>query len=500
MPEFLTQNQRQSSATRSQDQVYYSGQGDSSATATFAGGYLPARSPEAVNTGRPGPDHPANSAHTMTTPPQARGVTHQPTRAMPSQSYLYDPANQPFSQQTPYSMNMGHMAGALPSMSSQYTASATMSPGQQSNTTGYTRQPAANTYYQQNSQYQMNAAAAQHQDRMSAMQIQQQYHAAQQYGPAYMSYPMYPQQPAQYYQQPSMVMQQQVPMSHPPARDPSGRSAQYGQFQAFDKQSSSTIQTQDKNLYPFHVAQKLQEAHLNSSGGVATHGSVPDGQAVVPRGPPRKPKQSGHALWVGNLPPDATVADLKDHFAAGLFNDIESLKLISKSNCAFVNYKSQAACAMAMQKFHESRFHGTRLVCRLRRSSAPSPANAADLPSHRGGAESLVDGEVDGPAELSVPSHNVRRPERYFVLKSLTLQDLDVSVRTGYWATQPHNEDALNKAFKVCILLLRSETITDTLCRRLTMFTLSSPPTNLESTLATLAWLHSSPPSLYQSS
>jgi|TARA_R110002003_G_scaffold97_33_gene7998 hypothetical protein len=38
---------------------------------------------------------------------------------------------------------------------------------------------------------------------------------------------------------------------------------------------------------------------------------------------------------------------------------------------------------------------------------------------------------------------------RYFIVKSLTLQDLELSVRNGIWATQSHNEEALNKAFRV---------------------------------------------------
>ena len=39
--------------------------------------------------------------------------------------------------------------------------------------------------------------------------------------------------------------------------------------------------------------------------------------------------------------------------------------------------------------------------------------------------------------------------ERYFVLKSLTVEDLEQSVRTKVWATQSHNEETLNNAFKV---------------------------------------------------
>jgi hypothetical protein len=37
---------------------------------------------------------------------------------------------------------------------------------------------------------------------------------------------------------------------------------------------------------------------------------------------------------------------------------------------------------------------------------------------------------------------------RYFILKSLTTDDLDISVERGVWATQPHNEASLNRAFK----------------------------------------------------
>lgn len=38
---------------------------------------------------------------------------------------------------------------------------------------------------------------------------------------------------------------------------------------------------------------------------------------------------------------------------------------------------------------------------------------------------------------------------KYFIVKSLTLQDLELSIRNGIWATQSHNEDILNKAYQV---------------------------------------------------
>ncbi|KAJ5425485.1 hypothetical protein N7465_000555 [Penicillium sp. CMV-2018d] len=198
----------------------------------------------------------------------------------------------------------------------------------------------------------------------------------------------------------------------------------------------------------------------------------------TPRGPPRKPKQSGHALWVGNLPPGANVVDLKDHFSQEATNDIESVFLISKSNCAFVNYKSAAACVAALARFHDSRFQGVRVVCRLRKgftapgsgsvglavpavnhahrprlediatstatTTAPTTATATDPGDDHSIAPELssaapVTGNYPPPARLV---------DRYFIVKSLTVEDLELSKQSGIWATQSHNEAAMNQAFE----------------------------------------------------
>lgn len=183
----------------------------------------------------------------------------------------------------------------------------------------------------------------------------------------------------------------------------------------------------------------------------------------VPRGPPRKPKQSGHALWVGNLPPGTSIVDLKDHFSRDSAKDILSVFLISKSNCAFVNYKTEAACAAAMHRFHESRFQGVRLVCRLRRSathsasaaagqppaSAPVTASASPQPSDEQTEESESGKEQQAPeadGECQVERRNVT--DRYFIVKSLTVHDLELSVRSGTWATQSHNERRFDVAYE----------------------------------------------------
>ena len=202
---------------------------------------------------------------------------------------------------------------------------------------------------------------------------------------------------------------------------------------------------------------------------------VPEAALVpsLPRGPPRKPKQSGHALWVGNLPPAAMVTDLKDHFSRDATKDIESLFLICKSNCAFVNYRSEAACVAAGNRFHDSFFQGVRLVCRVRHGAATGPSTTsadADTPealcrttslteegspaiAEKPTSPTIVSGNQRSPSTTVAPapvagsSKSQRVPEKFFILKSLTVQDLASSVRSGIWATQSHNETALNQAF-----------------------------------------------------
>ncbi|KAI9772223.1 MAG: hypothetical protein M1840_000972 [Geoglossum simile] len=202
---------------------------------------------------------------------------------------------------------------------------------------------------------------------------------------------------------------------------------------------------------------------INSSSGSSNLTGVPSSplHSSMLRGPPRKPKQTGHALWVGNLPPGTNVVDLKDYFSREATADIESVFLISKSNCAFVNYKSETACASAMSRFHDSRFQGVKLVCRLRKGSATPPASTpigpssstpaiseyASQPSAAQSSE-LQAGE-DVPVTDGVPKEELERPkDRYFIVKSLTVEDLDISVKNGTWATQTHNEKTLNKAFE----------------------------------------------------
>jgi hypothetical protein len=152
--------------------------------------------------------------------------------------------------------------------------------------------------------------------------------------------------------------------------------------------------------------------------------------------------------------------------AAGL----ESLFLISKSNCAFANFKDETSCIAAQQKLHDSKFQSVRLVSRLRKSTvegtsgqtaptgpaATSPSGqptSSDPPSSSPNkstnpSKSTVE---DGVATKNIPADGTQQKDKFFILKSLTVEDLELSIQNGVWATQSHNEEALNEAYGVSI-------------------------------------------------
>ncbi|OAX80352.1 hypothetical protein ACJ72_05317 [Emergomyces africanus] len=176
-------------------------------------------------------------------------------------------------------------------------------------------------------------------------------------------------------------------------------------------------------------------------------------------GPPRKPKQSGYALWVGNLPSRASIIDLKNHFSQGATEEIESVFLISNSKCAFVNYKTEPACVSAVTRFHDSRFQGIKLVCRLRRCVSSEFNNKQTLTPPFPAVSGLGENEIDGQRGEVLPNSSfkdrslpllsaAKHGERYFIVKSLTIEDLERSRVSGVWATQRHNEAVLNHAYE----------------------------------------------------
>jgi hypothetical protein len=119
-------------------------------------------------------------------------------------------------------------------------------------------------------------------------------------------------------------------------------------FPVYSSQSRSPPQSTQHTSYPVLSPPFLSNVPPSFSDEPAMIASDPEN--FLPRGPPRKPKQSGFALWVGNLPRDVRLEELKDFFA---IDGLESIFLIRKSNCAFVNYKREEDCAHALATFND---------------------------------------------------------------------------------------------------------------------------------------------------
>lgn len=155
---------------------------------------------------------------------------------------------------------------------------------------------------------------------------------------------------------------------------------------------------------------------------------------------------------------------LREHFSTAATATIESVFWIAKSKSAFVNYRTGEALLDAMKRFHDSKFEGVRLVCRVRKTGIPFPIATAFTArpgnDSRNGSPLAVDDFAETAKRQGSPSGsprarqvNIEAPlenaakKRFFVLKSLATEDLESSVQNGHWVTQKHNETALNQAF-----------------------------------------------------
>ncbi|KAG6336881.1 hypothetical protein ID866_2207 [Astraeus odoratus] len=231
--------------------------------------------------------------------------------------------------------------------------------------------------------------------------------------------------------------------------------------------------------------------------------------------------RSEWVMWVGNVPADTTHNELwrflkrpaasetgKDGVETR-DNGVTSIFLISRSNCAFVNFDTEEHLQQAIACFNGLQLRPNdkrcpRLVCRARRKeddlrsgvggqrgmgvhteyirrqrrrqerekveehastgednrSAASDTSEVSVQSQVPPARPLSSDEetkVKSAAKAqSVSSYASTNssflarnfPKRFFILKSLTQHGLDESVKRGVWATQKHNEVVLDQAYR----------------------------------------------------
>ncbi|CAK5283817.1 unnamed protein product [Mycena citricolor] len=167
------------------------------------------------------------------------------------------------------------------------------------------------------------------------------------------------------------------------------------------------------------------------------------------------------AMWVGNLPPDVTHEELHKFFTAppslsvdsllDRLNGVVSIISLRRSACAFVNYKTARSLEIALVRFHGSCLRKDSvkaLICRVQGefdNSIPNPV-PADPRQITVELKDKATGSEDAALSGSLGDHGILK--RFFVMKSFSQRDLDLSVETGLWATQRHNEFFLDQAFR----------------------------------------------------
>ncbi|KAF8624407.1 hypothetical protein AX15_005888 [Amanita polypyramis BW_CC] len=218
---------------------------------------------------------------------------------------------------------------------------------------------------------------------------------------------------------------------------------------------------------------------------------------------PKSPlERSEWVMWAGNVPSDATQDELwqffkqlpsQDQLETSDATPVVSVFLINRSSCAFVNYDTENHLKEAIWRFNGKALRPNdprcpKLVCRVRKKDDDLKAGVG---GQRGmglhlkwvrekkakDQESIPLDPAEDPVVRVMPSHLVcgeeheRRshpksnslgsqtsttssvlaqyfPRRYFILKSLTQHDLDLSFQKGLWATQKHNEGVLDQAYR----------------------------------------------------
>ena len=127
-------------------------------------------------------------------------------------------------------------------------------------------------------------------------------------------------------------------------------------------------------------AERASQPALSTTSRVGVSGS----QCAMNRAPeaykarPKRTKQTPFVMWVGNIDSAVNVQELYEFFRqidpidsqSPEGSAVVSIFLIPKSNCAFVNFRTEAALIESITRFHGTRLRvypgAPRLACRKR--------------------------------------------------------------------------------------------------------------------------------------
>ncbi|WFD45031.1 hypothetical protein MPSI1_003707 [Malassezia psittaci] len=201
-------------------------------------------------------------------------------------------------------------------------------------------------------------------------------------------------------------------------------------------------------------------------------------------------ERSKFVMWCGNVPGDASQEELWQFFTqtsdsirspnAPMQNapqdthGVLSIFIMSRSNCAFVNFSSARHLDRACSLFHDTKLrpksNNVPLVCRARRSEDVEHAGVAaqrgkgvhtswyrkekqqqKQKSIEANDATLSSKSSDSLSFSSTDSSLLSQPQfahRFFILKSRNSEALKTALRTNVWSTQTHNEPVLDQAFR----------------------------------------------------
>jgi hypothetical protein len=151
-----------------------------------------------------------------------------------------------------------------------------------------------------------------------------------------------------------------------------------------------------------------------------------NGQVMFPHGgnKTRTVFKPTKVALVTNLP-ETNDRELRTYFE--VYCPIKTLNYIQRTQSCYVQFFSDEEADRFILVFDSATFKERKLACRMRQIShtqfAPQPT-LSDM-------------------------NMMRHQDRFFIVKSLTAEDVESSVANGLWATQLKNEAVLNRAFHV---------------------------------------------------
>jgi hypothetical protein len=166
-----------------------------------------------------------------------------------------------------------------------------------------------------------------------------------------------------------------------------------------------------------------------------------------------------HALWVGNIPTNTTIMRLRDYFSQAMptQEDLLSISYNPEARYAFVNFRTESARMTAIQQAACQLFDEKRLDCRIRQTGqrrstkvnygleAGRPGQPISIDTSR--PENLQN-KVDELSRFPEADASQHRSDKFFILKSYSMETLYQSLATGTWNVPRRHVERLNHAFQ----------------------------------------------------